>query len=178
MVGSFHESALRQVSAARNSAYVEVVRLNPTFFLANPSSEVERASRGVRSAFERLRRALLVTASTKDDVVGCVDQGRRKGLDPLETRAIIAEALGKTVARVVGVMPVRGLFLCGGDTAYGVCRALGAEALLLKETIETGVVSSTMVGGPHDGLTVVTKGGSVGGDDTILRALDHLGGNG
>lgn len=72
--------------------------------------------------------------------------------------------------RVVERGPISTLFLTGGETAYSVCQALGVHTLKLHARIAPLVVASKVVGGPCDGMVIVTKGGSIGPDD-LLRTM-------
>ncbi|MBI2843817.1 MAG: four-carbon acid sugar kinase family protein [Armatimonadetes bacterium] len=174
VVGSFHENTLRQVRQAELSDGLEVVRLRSGSFLADHLHAVEEAGNRIASAFKTSKDVLLVMASTRNEVDECLSEGRQKGLRSLEVRSIITRALGDIVSRAVKNGPIQGLFLCGGDTAYEVCRSLSARALFLGGATAPGVVMCALIGGPHDGLPVITKGGSVGDDDSILSALDYL----
>jgi uncharacterized protein YgbK (DUF1537 family) len=69
--------------------------------------------------------------------------------------------------RVMEQAPVSTLFLTGGETAYAVCQALGIHTLKLHARIAPLVVTSKVVGGPCDGMFIVTKGGSIGPDDLL-----------
>jgi uncharacterized protein YgbK (DUF1537 family) len=82
--------------------------------------------------------------------------------------------LSGLVARAVERVPLGGLVLTGGETAYRVCRSLGIRALKLHTRIAPLVVASTVVGGRHEGVVVVTKGGSIGPDDIVSRISKFL----
>ncbi len=69
--------------------------------------------------------------------------------------------------RVLERAPVSALFLTGGETAYSICRALGVHTMKLHVRIAPLVVASRVVGGPCDGMVIITKGGSIGPDDLL-----------
>ncbi len=67
-----------------------------------------------------------------------------------------------------------GLFITGGETAARVLKAAGAYALeLLGEALPRAPMARVL-GGLWDGLPVVLKAGSFGGEDAIHRALEAL----
>jgi uncharacterized protein YgbK (DUF1537 family) len=70
--------------------------------------------------------------------------------------------------------PVGGLFLTGGDVARAVAAALDASALRIWSEVQPGVPLGTLVGGPYDGLPIVTKAGGFGDENTIIDATDFL----
>jgi uncharacterized protein YgbK (DUF1537 family) len=68
----------------------------------------------------------------------------------------------------------RPLVLCGGDTASLVCRALDVRAIDLRREIAPGIPCGLLVGGPFDGLPVVTKSGGFGSPDALIEVADFF----
>jgi hypothetical protein len=67
-----------------------------------------------------------------------------------------------------------GLILTGGATASSVLLALETEGVAIQGEIMGGIARGALVGGPWDGVTVVTKAGGFGSSDCfegILAAL-------
>jgi uncharacterized protein YgbK (DUF1537 family) len=62
-----------------------------------------------------------------------------------------------------------GLFLSGGDTALAVLERLQVLAVRLEGELSSGLVCGVLAGGPWSGCRVVTKAGSFGGPETLLR---------
>jgi uncharacterized protein YgbK (DUF1537 family) len=69
----------------------------------------------------------------------------------------------------------RSVLLTGGETAYAVCRALGATAIALEGEIEPGIAVGHLLGGSFEGLTVMTKAGGFGDPDTLVRIDEAVG---
>lgn len=86
----------------------------------------------------------------------------------------ITDYLGSVAASILASCPVSGLVLTGGDTAVAVCRSLGAVGLVLLNEIQPGMPAGRLIGGPYDGLIVVTKAGSFGEKDAIARAIRYV----
>jgi uncharacterized protein YgbK (DUF1537 family) len=72
-------------------------------------------------------------------------------------------------ARLVG-----SLLLTGGDTALLVCRCLRPRAIAIRGEVVPGIAWGKFVGGLADGLTVCTKPGGFGNDQSIVRAVAFL----
>lgn len=75
----------------------------------------------------------------------------------------------ETDGRVGGPGGTGTLLLTGGETAAGVCRALGATGLALAGEVEPGLALGTLLDGPFAGLAVVTKAGGFGDPETLVR---------
>lgn len=94
--------------------------------------------------------------------------------DNAEDSRRIVSYLGVLAERVLSSCKTAGLLLTGGDTARAVCNRLGGIGVTLFEEIAPGIPLGRLVGGPHDGLTIVTKAGGFGGDDAIARTIEYL----
>ena len=66
---------------------------------------------------------------------------------------------------------VDGLYLTGGDLAAACLAELAADGLDVTDEVVPLAVAGNIVGGPWSGLPVVTKGGLVGDDDTVVACL-------
>jgi uncharacterized protein YgbK (DUF1537 family) len=64
--------------------------------------------------------------------------------------------------------------LVGGDGAAAILRSLAADRVVVDSMISTGCPASTVVGGPADGLRLITKSGGFGQPDTLTRIVDRL----
>jgi uncharacterized protein YgbK (DUF1537 family) len=130
----------------------------------------------------RLRRPVLVVAGSAHPATRAQIErlGRRDGLDvlappsdrgaddPARRRETVARLADAAHARIERARPGT-LLLTGGETAIAVLRTLGAGGLSLAGELEPGVALGTLVGGPLDGLVLVTKAGGFGDADTLVR---------
>jgi uncharacterized protein YgbK (DUF1537 family) len=69
---------------------------------------------------------------------------------------------------------VGNLLLTGGDTALLVCRCLRPLAIAVNGEIVPGLAWGRFIGGVADGLSVCTKPGGFGVDDSLVRAVNFL----
>jgi uncharacterized protein YgbK (DUF1537 family) len=66
------------------------------------------------------------------------------------------------------------LFLSGGDTAEAFVRVSGGEAIALEQEVLPGLVLGRWLGGVADGLSVITKAGAFGGEQTLVALYERL----
>jgi uncharacterized protein YgbK (DUF1537 family) len=117
-----------------------------------------------------------VAAAGPDDVVvvaTTVDAQDLARPGPAEA-AEIPRALALAVRRALEEVRVGGLFCTGGDVTAALLEELGAPGVEVVREVEPLAVAGTLVGGPWDGLPVVTKGGLVGGPASTVACVDHL----
>jgi uncharacterized protein YgbK (DUF1537 family) len=89
--------------------------------------------------------------------------------------AAIVRGVGRLVAGILTAGKPAVLFLTGGDTADAVLTAVKAEGIKIFGEILKGVVQGALIGGPLNGLSVVTKAGAFGREDTLVELHKILG---
>ena len=177
-VGSVTELSRRQVAAAAEAGVIEPIPLalgawgleavSRSDSFAKVSTEV--AARVVEAALARLRqghRPVLVTSSPGEPLL------------PASAAPTVARAVGELMAALVQAAadqgtPLGGLYLSGGDITAATCRALESPVLRLEAQVEPLVALARLDRGPFAGLALVTKGGLVGDDQALVRAIGTL----
>ncbi len=86
----------------------------------------------------------------------------------------IPRALAHAVRRALEGHRVDGLFVTGGDVTAALLAELGSSGLEISDEVVPLAVGGSVVGGPWNGLPVVTKGGLVGDAGTTVACLEHL----
>jgi len=114
-----------------------------------------------REAGALLARGFAVALTTPDTVVPGTE---RASADML--RAVTCGALAITRAR--------GLVLVGGETAFRVLGGLGHPRITIERRLGPLVVQGRLLDGDHEGLRVVTKGGSSGEEALLARLVAGL----
>ena len=90
------------------------------------------------------------------------------GMDRAEAAMRISREFGRLVARI----PRPGtLLVSGGETLRSLCQALGTRRLDVEGQLIPGAPVSRMVGGLWDGVLLISKSGSFGDDELLLRIL-------
>ena len=102
-------------------------------------------------------------------------------LDETDLRSVTAEeaeeiplTLARAVRRNLEEHAVDGVFTTGGDVTAALLGELGSHGLEVSDEVVPLAVAGSVVGGPWDGLQIVTKGGLVGEAGTTVACIDHL----
>ena len=82
--------------------------------------------------------------------------------------------LARCVRRALERRRVDGLFTTGGDVTAALLAELAADGLDVEDELVPLAVAGTLVGGPWEGLPIVTKGGLIGDAHTIVGCVEHL----
>ncbi|UCG07700.1 MAG: four-carbon acid sugar kinase family protein [Desulfobacterales bacterium] len=91
-----------------------------------------------------------------------------KPTDRMRMAEFIARGLELFVGSVLKGAEPAFVFATGGDTADAVLRAVDARGIRIFGQIVTGMVQGTVLGGPMDGLPMVTKAGAFGNKDALV----------
>lgn len=146
-----------------------------------------------RATREQLERA------AEEGVLSLVDfpVSQRRGEREAREAALLSLSRGKSVALTTALGPYRlegdvvarladatgwllkrfqpaGLVLTGGETARAVCRLLDAKGIRVLDEVGPGIPAGVYVGGPWDGLRVVTKAGGFGGPTAISDSIREI----
>ena len=82
--------------------------------------------------------------------------------------------IAEVVAGLLVTRKCAGLFLSGGDIAVEVCRRLSVVAISVLGEVEPGVPAGELVGGPGEGMRVVTKAGGFGTEEALVKSIAYL----
>ena len=126
-------------------------------------------------ATTRLLDAAFAEAAPDDVLViaTVVTESDLRPVTPAEAEEI-PRALARAVRRTLEVHRVDGVFTTGGDVTAALLHELGSHGLEVSDEVVPLAVAGSVVGGPWDGLQVVTKGGLVGDAGTTVACLDQL----
>jgi 4-hydroxythreonine-4-phosphate dehydrogenase len=83
---------------------------------------------------------------------------------------LLSRRLAELVATATAASPPALLALAGGQTARSVLTALGISRLIVRGTVNGGAALSTT----DAGMTIVTRPGSFGAADDLVRILERV----
>ena len=169
IAGSRHEATRGQVEAISSTGVAQVISMNPEPVWGERKERVAY-SRQVMAELERF-------ISDGRNVVlqwGDTDPSRDTDESATEDANALANFAGLLVYGIARRTAIGGLIIAGGDTAFGVLRALGASTVDVEGEIEQGVPLGVIGDGVGAGLTIVTKAGGFGDDGLFVRALEII----
>ena len=154
--GTRHAATARQIDVAVDHGFA---RVRPKSITRWSESEIKRL-------VDETSEAISSGADTILTVTGC------------DSAEIPGHAIAAQLATIVNsesiLENVSGLILTGGDNALAVCDALAVDCLWLRGEVLPAVPWATLGGGRLDGLPVITKAGSFGGDTALTESADFL----
>ena len=98
---------------------------------------------------------------------------KKHKLNARELELKIRHFLGELTANIVQKSSVMSLIISGGDTALGVCSALGLHNIYILDELFPGIPVSLVDSGDLQ-LKLVTKAGGFGESDTLFKIIDKI----
>jgi len=119
---------------------------------------------------------MLMPSSTYDpeEYTKTNEAGKRNGMSNDAVSLFTQNLMGYLARNVLEDTKVSGVFLTGGDTAIGFFDKVGSLGSTIVSEIAIGIPLMKLVGGPFEGLKVVTKAGAFGKEDSIIYAVRKL----
>lgn len=117
---------------------------------------------------------VIATTRSRADYDESLLLANAQGVSRGELAVRVQEYLGQLIGELLGRVTVAGVFLTGGDTAISVIRSLGGSGSSIRRELLTGIVLSRLKGGPHEGLSIVTKAGAFGDPAALTYCLRAL----
>lgn len=139
-------------------------------------SRTPLAARQADVLSRRVRSLTRVTLDDADDAAPAAARALEAGRDvllmgPAASTPDVAGSLGRAAAAALRTALPRLVVAVGGDTAHGLCAALGVEALWAEREAAPGapLLRCTLADGR--GLRLVMKSGSFGADDLLAQLV-------
>ncbi|MBX9391502.1 four-carbon acid sugar kinase family protein [Streptomonospora nanhaiensis] len=171
VVGSATELTRRQLDT--------LARTGPVRFVDVDAARLASADTAYRAALAREVVAHLEEAEFPEPVVVRTAGSARDVVDlpeaaKLALPGLLAALVADVVARTAGTAAPSGLYTSGGEVTSAVLDALGVRAFEVGGEVVPLAVHGRLSGGPLDGVPVVTKGGLVGDDSTLVECFGRL----
>ncbi len=99
------------------------------------------------------------------------EKSREMGISDLEAAEAIARGMQAVMKEAVRKHPFSGLIITGGTTALHILRGFKAVGIQVEEELEPGVPCGRIVGGPLDGVGIITKAGGFGSEKTFANGI-------
>ncbi len=165
--GSAYRITKEQLSKAGKNGYLEWIRIQDTSIMnLERNAEKEKPDEIIKKIRELLSSGSVFISVEPGKKADGSDLGERI----LELLSAIAEKLLsgeflKTIQRII---------IIGGDTSFRILKKLGVNRLLVLGMLEPGISFSRILDGDIEGIELYMKGGSVGGEDTVINMLSAV----
>ncbi|EMM0377733.1 four-carbon acid sugar kinase family protein [Pluralibacter gergoviae] len=177
-IGSVSELTQRQIKKLRYERQVSIQTLSAEA-LIDIALHPEQGSPIASGIIETTRQYDVVGIDTVElpEHVCCLKSLAKKyALDEHGISLLINQGIAEVTAQVLGAenSPISALYSSGGDVVVAITRRLKGNGVILKDEVEPLTVYGHLTGGLCRGVPVITKGGFVGDDNTLVHCIDYL----
>lgn len=177
-IGSVSDLTQRQIKKLRYEREVYIETLSAEN-LIDFSLQPQSATQLVAKLLDKTRTYDVIgidSVETPEHICKLETLAKKYGVDSHDASCMINRGIAEVVAQVLikEKSPISGLYGSGGDVMVSITKRLKGSGVVLKDEVEPLTVYGKLVGGLSDGLPLITKGGFVGNDDTLIHCVDYL----
>lgn len=177
-IGSVSELTQRQIKKLKYEREVYIETLQATA-LIDYSLHPDKATPLVNKLIEKTKQYDVIGIDTVEipEHICCLKKlSETYAVDVHEVSCMINRGIAEVVVQILTRerSPVSALYGSGGDVIVTITKRLNGSGVVLKDEVEPLTVYGKLMGGLCDGLPVITKGGFVGNDNTLIHCVDYL----
>ena len=167
VVGTAHPRSVRQARQLLENGFVQTVGVSAEGLGTDRAAEARVRAADEAEPLLRCGQSILLIATTEEKrfVRGEYPNGDIEGFMDL---------MADTVREIMGRTKIGGLCVTGGDCAVRIARRVKAENVALEREIQEGITLLSLSGGPFDGLPIISKSGSLGGERALVHCMEYF----
>lgn len=175
-IGSASDLTRRQIGYIKKNGNPLVVKIRAAEFFCEDrrAAEMKRVMEEIRRSEESHGVLVVTTTESGEDVL---DLSKAVGACSGKERAkVITDTIAQVLYDLLSEMDGRigGVYASGGDVAAAFCKKLGISGFHVKGEVIPLAIYSNTVGGCYEGLPMITKGGLVGAEDTLMQCMEYF----
>lgn len=167
VVGTAHPRSVRQARQLLDHRFVHAIRVSIAGLGTDRATENRVKAADEAEPLLRCGQSILLIATTDEKrfLRGEYPNGDINGF---------MDFMADTVREIMGRTKIGGLCVTGGDCAVRIAQRVKAENLALEREIQEGITLLSLSGGPFDGLPLISKSGSLGGERALVHCMEYF----
>lgn len=177
-VGSVSNLTRRQLEAlkVKHDCLFETVNPEALIYDNSRENEINKVVKNLREKMDRYNILGVVTTTDETEVLDLHDIAGNLGITEDDVTLRISNGLAKITRKLIEETDtlIGGLFTSGGDVTVAVCQELQSAGIEVKDEVLPLTVYGRLIKGKYDHMPIITKGGLVGKDNTIVKCIEYL----
>jgi uncharacterized protein YgbK (DUF1537 family) len=177
-IGSASNLTREQINFLKLKCNPLIVRTNTIEFLdrENREKEINRVIKEVTDKENNYNVLVVTTTTDESDVLDFIEIKDKYNLDKKQCANLITDAISEIVYGVMKKLgdKIGGVYTSGGDVTEDFCTKIEAAGMDVKDEVIPLAIYTRIIGGVFDGKPMITKGGLVGGKDTLFTCISYL----
>lgn len=175
IAGSVSEVTRKQLEYAESKLAVKLIDIDIEKLLSGKQNlEKTRIVQIIKESTQNGEDIIIRSASSKETVAKSFETGRKYGLDGFKVSETIALFLGEITKDILQKFKINGIMFTGGDTAIKAAQRLNITGTIIQDEILPGVPYGHYIEEQYRNITIVTKAGGFGNEETIVQVLNFL----
>jgi uncharacterized protein YgbK (DUF1537 family) len=143
---------------------------------ATVKDAVEKAVATISARGHQDTVVIVTSSSTQEDALDLASLDKQMSCSAGTAARNLSSGLGLIASKILEIAKyeIAGVYVTGGDMALALLEKIGAAGMEVTMEVLPLAAYGTLVGGLHEGLKLVTKGGLVGREDAAVQCVRHL----
>lgn len=172
IVGSVHPHNRKMMDAAVKAQVAGEIFIDPDRL--NDSDEVVMIQRDVERMLQEGKNIILHTYQCADERKASRDRMKHHQYEEREIPVRISKGLQDYATELLKQHLFSGIIVTGGSTALHILRGIEGAGVKMIEEMEVGLPYGTVIGGPLNGLGIITKAGGFGTEGAFIEGIAYL----
>lgn len=171
LIGSVTSVSQKQVEQMEGAG-IKVAELDVPRLLKGGTIDVvaEEAVQYLRAGQD----VTIVSVKRKEDYGKAVAAGKQSGYDENGLARFTQEQFGNLAVKILEQVKPKGVILSGGDIAAGVMKKIHVSTVAVLKEVLPSIPLCMVESGAYPGLLCITKSGSFGEEDTLVKAVNYI----
>lgn len=167
VIGSITELTRKQLKYFERHQKILIYNVNVNNLIDNFEDELGKTLDYIKKDYRKYKYLCITTSLVKFQM--------KHGIN-LDLSDIISDRLNKIARKILDMKEfnIKLIYLSGGDTAQGFLKNVNSTAMELLEEIIPLAVYGKIIGGEFNGLNVVTKGGLIGDETSMVFIMSTV----
>lgn len=177
-IGSASALTRRQLKSMSRKYNPLIIKAQPIRFFDSSSRESE-INRVVDEIIKGQSKSDILAVVTTTEDADVLDFSKIPGTAQ-KSKSDCAACITNAMADIIHTAKLRlgdivgGIYTSGGDISAALCEKIKAYGFDVKDEVVPLAIYSNVLGGDFDQIPIVTKGGLVGDDSTLITCMDYL----
>lgn len=177
-IGSASSLTRQQIKSLKEKYNPLIIKTNTVDFLDDEKrgKEIERVVDEITSKEDNYNTLLVTTTLEDNDVLDFSVIKERFSLDKKECANLITESIAEIIYTIIEKLDTKvgSVYTSGGDVTEAFCNRIRADGIEVLDEVVPLAIYGKVIGGICDKKPILTKGGLVGKDDTLITCVEYL----
>lgn len=177
-IGSASSLTRQQINFLKQKCNPFIVKANAMNFLDDKQriEEIKRVVNEVINKEANYNTLIVTTTLDEKDVLDFSKINQKYNLNKKECANLVTESIAEIVYTIIEKLgnKIGSVYTSGGDVTEAFCNRINADGIEVIDEVIPLAIYGKVIGGVCDEKPILTKGGLVGKEDTLITCVNYL----